>query len=695
MLQENDLVDFRYQILSLVSEDSLFTIYRGYDTVDDINVCIRILHRANRFSSQSVAEMFTRLRTLQKINHPNIEHILDFGTLNDQIYIVSDLPEKARPIEPLAQSELKFRTYAGILAQLADALAELHDMGLIHGQISPKVIYIQGDTQAILGVVHFTDIIFREEREKLTEDWIGINSIEPAYTAPEISLGKTNDKAADIYSLGAVCYEMITGVPVYQSAIKFGAALMSITHVPVIRYLKSHKTPRPFYRILVKALSPKPQDRFRDAKIFAKVLHKYADGKRPHIALTRQQKKVLPRFDPKPVLLLLITVFLIPAVTFLSMKNQGKEPAIELGLAPSYTPVPPTSTPTPTSSPTATITPTITLIPTRTNTPYYTPTLSYPLKPNTPMPPVAIPIYRGNLSGISLLVDINSQEITRANAISISPDGQYIAAVNERKSLLIWDIQANKGQSVMIKDVIPEMVFSPQSDYIAVARLPKTYTQFDIKLAVGQVSVYAVNSLKEAKVFSGYPGLGQIGYSQDGSMLIGGTGDQILVWDILSGQPIKISTGTFAGCRVAYSAVGAQYLGSVSNNSTFNTWDTGDQMACSQAGDNLPDYFTVDHLKFINYNSNRIEAKNTKTSEFLWTYPVLNVTSIFITHDNQWVLVGTSTGDVMILDMSNGKRVHLIKTGAAVMNVASSNDMKYIIVNTGTNGIKIYGVRSY
>lgn len=694
MLSENDVINYRYQIRSFMSQNKLFAMYSAFDTVDEVEVCIKVFGRGRGLSDREIEVFLERAKVFSKINHPNLEKVLDNGILQTYVYLVTNLPTDAQPLKSLIDQNLKFRTYAKFLASIADALVCLHANDRVHGAVSTENIYIAKDETAFLANYNVTDIFYPFERENLTDDWIGTGIDHPESAAPEVVTGKSNDQAGDIYSLGVVCYEAATGSQLFHAPAPFGTAMMHVTQDPKIIYHKSRKVPRRFFRAIIKALSKKPQDRYRNAESFAKVLNKFANGKHPWVGLNRHQKKWLPRFNPKPLLLTLILLMLVPAVIFINMKREGKEPAIELGLAPSYTPIPPTATPTPTLTPTPTSTPTATLTPTRTNTPYYTPTLQYPLQINTPIPPILREMGTSNLSGLAMIVKINSPELLKADTIAVSPDGEHIAAIDNRSSLTIWEISSNKGKTITIKDVITEMAFSPQGDYIAVARLPQGYyDQFQIKLAVGHVSVFKVSDLTESRVLPGFPGLGHVGYSRDGSMIISGHSSNILVWDFLSGQPVRIRMSALGGCQAAYSENGYEFIGSTSDFNVFNIGDSMGQLACSQAEDLTKDYFSHDLGSFANYQSGRIEVKDTSTSAFNWKYSLPNVTSISISGDDRLLFAGTSDEKVLIFDLRDGTLLHTIITNAAVVNVLPTNNGKYLIVNTKAQGIQVWGVR--
>ena len=182
------------------------TVYRAFDPDTGQIVALKVLHRFLSSDSDYV-ERFRREASLaSSIDHPNVVKIFEVGQDGDQHFMALEfLPESlARLVEGGGQMRLDRATEFGI--QIADGLAEAHALGIVHRDIKPQNILIGAD-----GVAKVTDFGIARSDVMTSMTATGAVMGSPHYMSPEQSRGEDVDRRSDVYSLGCMLYQMVTG----------------------------------------------------------------------------------------------------------------------------------------------------------------------------------------------------------------------------------------------------------------------------------------------------------------------------------------------------------------------------------------------------------------------------------------------------------------------------------------------------
>ena len=200
----------RYRVIEEVTRAAGSVVYKARDPLIDRLVILKTLAVGlpNDEGIEFRKRVDRELKSAGRLNHPNIVTIYDVGITDDIVYIATEFID-GRSLRDMLRSGARLMPAraAEIAAQIADGLDFVHERGLVHRNISPDTVMVLRN-----GVVKITDFgIARPSRgsHTLIADLVA----SPRYTSPEQVTGEKVDERSDIFSLGAVLYEMLTGVP--------------------------------------------------------------------------------------------------------------------------------------------------------------------------------------------------------------------------------------------------------------------------------------------------------------------------------------------------------------------------------------------------------------------------------------------------------------------------------------------------
>ncbi|MCI0627666.1 MAG: protein kinase [Acidobacteria bacterium] len=255
----------RYEIIEELGRGAMGVIYKARDPVIGRHVAIKTIRLGDFTDSGQVTELHSRLmREAQSagvLSHPNIITIFDVGEEAGLAYFAMELVEGVT-LEHWIESNQRLdeATIVHIARQTADALGFAHQRGIVHRDIKPANIMLTQD-----GRVKVADFgIAKVGSTKMTQTGMLLGS--PSYMAPEHFLGRALDGRSDIFALGIVLYELITGQPPFEAE-NLGTLSYKIVHediVPPIR-LKPNINPK-LNELVVKALARDPNERFQTAE---------------------------------------------------------------------------------------------------------------------------------------------------------------------------------------------------------------------------------------------------------------------------------------------------------------------------------------------------------------------------------------------------------------------------------------------
>lgn len=268
----------RYEIESLLGEGGMGRVYKARDPMIERAVAIKTLGVA--LDDEQFAEFkerfFREARSAGRVNHPSVVTVFDVGESGGIAFMAMEYVE-GRTLRAVldAGAPLAVGAACRIGGQVAGALAAAHKRGIVHRDVKPTNIMIAAD-----GVVKLMDFgIARLSDDMRTKTGLLVGS--PTYVAPEQIVARGADARSDIYALGVVLYEMLTGVPPFRKAsvTELLNAIVADRHEPPSAH--NHRVPAVFERILAKALAKHPDDRYQDAIELARDLETWRSLPRP------------------------------------------------------------------------------------------------------------------------------------------------------------------------------------------------------------------------------------------------------------------------------------------------------------------------------------------------------------------------------------------------------------------------------
>ena len=237
-------------------------VYLAYDTILDRNVAVKVL-RGDLATDEKFVRRFQReALSASNLYHPNIVQIYDFDSEDGQYYIVMEYVE-GKTLKQLLKrrGSLTITEVIDIMSQVTDGMAHAHDSYIIHRDIKPQNIMILDN-----GMIKITDfgIAMALNSTQLTQTNSVMGSVH--YLPPEQAAGKGSTIRSDIYSMGILMYELLTGQVPYKGDNAVEIALKHLKEpLPSIRKILP-ELPQSIENIILKATAKNPQNRYKDAR---------------------------------------------------------------------------------------------------------------------------------------------------------------------------------------------------------------------------------------------------------------------------------------------------------------------------------------------------------------------------------------------------------------------------------------------
>ena len=279
-MQAEQLLNNRYRVDGLLGNGGMALVYVGTDTLLRRRIAIKVLRDQYAADDDFVHRFSYEAQSAAKLSHPNIVNVYDFGRENDAYYIVMELVDGATLGELLREERVLPEGVAiDYATQIASGLAYAHRQGLLHRDVKPANILITKDDVVKLSDFGIARAV-SEHTMGVTQPGMVMGSV--AYISPEQAQNHELDERSDLYSVGVVLYQMLTGALPFSADTPVAVALKHVTEpAPELDPKTSGVSPA-VAAIVSRLLRKDPQDRFASATELASALREARE--RPLVA---------------------------------------------------------------------------------------------------------------------------------------------------------------------------------------------------------------------------------------------------------------------------------------------------------------------------------------------------------------------------------------------------------------------------
>ena len=275
-----------YRLIDRLGAGGMGEVWRAEDTRLLRPVAIKILSERIANDPEWKARFLREARTIAQLNHPNIATIYSIEQEADKFFIAMELVQGESLAAVLAKGRLELVEVVRIFRQVAEALAEAHDKGIVHRDIKPDNIMLGKRGVKVLDFGIAKQITATTDTPTLTQAGLIVGT--PFYMSPEQALGRPVDARSDLFSLGVVLYEAIAGKRPFEGESVTETMMNIIMQEPLDIATLAPKAPASLIEIVNRALQKKPERRYGSAGEMVDALSK-VDFKQPPAARPAQR----------------------------------------------------------------------------------------------------------------------------------------------------------------------------------------------------------------------------------------------------------------------------------------------------------------------------------------------------------------------------------------------------------------------
>lgn len=265
------MLDNRYEITELIGVGGMADVYKGKDIVDNKIVAIKILKTEFSDNEEFLSRFRNESKAISLLSHPNIVKIYDVGFSENLQYIIMEYIDGITLKDYIEKEKaLNWKDAVHFMIQILRALQHAHENGIVHRDIKPQNIMMLSD--GTIKVMDFGIAKFSRETGKTATDQ-AIGSVH--YISPEQAKGEATDEKSDIYSVGVMLYEMLTGQKPFDSDNSVSIAVMNINDIPKRPRAVNPNVPAGLEEIILKAMEKNPLDRYQSASEMIQDIEKF------------------------------------------------------------------------------------------------------------------------------------------------------------------------------------------------------------------------------------------------------------------------------------------------------------------------------------------------------------------------------------------------------------------------------------
>jgi len=265
-----------YELIREVGRSGMGVVYEARQKGLDRSVAVKMILSSHLASPELVRRFQAEAKAAARLRHSNIVHIHDVGQLHGQDFFAMEYIEGQSLAERIAQGPIDVPTAVRLVATVARAVEHLHQQGIVHRDLKPSNILLDCDGQPYVTDFGLAKVFAPGSDVTAT----GVIAGTPSYMAPEQASGRRADigPATDVYSLGAILYELLTGQPPFRAETALDTLMEVLSGDPVLPRTVNPRIPRGLELICLKCLEKAPPDRYVSAAALADDLERSARG---------------------------------------------------------------------------------------------------------------------------------------------------------------------------------------------------------------------------------------------------------------------------------------------------------------------------------------------------------------------------------------------------------------------------------
>ncbi|HLJ93916.1 MAG TPA: serine/threonine-protein kinase [Gemmataceae bacterium] len=264
-----------YEILGELGRGGMGVVYRARQVSLNRIVALKMILAGGHATAQDLARFRTEAEVVARLQHPHVVHIYEIGEQNGLPFFSLELCAGGSLASSLEQTPLPPTDAAKLVETLAQAVHVAHQAGIVHRDLKPANVLLASD-----GMPKITDFGLARKLNEVGQTASGAVMGTPSYMAPEQAGGRTREigPATDIYALGAILYECLTGRPPFQAATALDTIMQVVAEEPVPPRELNPTSPRELEAICLKCLEKHPQKRYPSAAALAEDLARFREG---------------------------------------------------------------------------------------------------------------------------------------------------------------------------------------------------------------------------------------------------------------------------------------------------------------------------------------------------------------------------------------------------------------------------------
>ncbi len=273
-----------YQITEALGSGGMATVYRAHQEKMGRDVVLKILSQNHADDPVFMQRFEQEARVLARLQHPHIVPVHDFGQIDDIPYIAMAFIDHGDLADVLRERRLKLYEIGQMMEQIGDALDYAHGQGVVHRDVKPANILIDHRGNCLLTDFGIAKIITASAKPITVTGVIGT----PSYMSPEQSTGEPLDGRSDVYSLGIILYEMITGQVPYKGDTPMAVMMMHLNQPLTPPRELVPTLPAPIEQVIYQALAKRRDERYATVREMTQDLR---------LALSKVQTEELSQVD--------------------------------------------------------------------------------------------------------------------------------------------------------------------------------------------------------------------------------------------------------------------------------------------------------------------------------------------------------------------------------------------------------------